>query len=408
MRRTLLGISCLLGACAALAPAPEASAAKRPSVKLVAPMRAEVGGTLVIRGRGFSGRRSRNTVVFRGPKGRSTLAKPRRASRRKLVLVVPISIQRVLETKDGKPVPTRFRLRVITRRRSALTGRNQSPVIVPRGGLSASCGSGGDWDGDLLSNSLEARHALDPCRKDSDGDGLEDGWEYWSAKDLNVRAVPYPGKRLHPNALDGTDAKQDFDGDTLIMREEFTAWVASGRSFDPARPDRESPLGYSDGTQTSRPRELPKVPAWQSPNYGIPFSPPAYPARLDLDQDGEWSDEERDADADGMTNFHEAHGPGTAAWWAAILASERVEPWPKSYYGAFTRRPLADLNLADPDVDGDTLLDGEDDQDNDGWTNISEMYSRTAMVGLEVRNTNAFNPCAPQSSRTCPRDPPIG
>ena len=40
----------------------------------------------------------------------------------------------------------------------------------------------------------------------------------------------------------------------------------------------------------------------------------------------------------------------------------------------FDERPFAELDLADPDVDGDTLLDGEDDQDNDDFTNISEMY----------------------------------
>ena len=30
--------------------------------------------------------------------------------------------------------------------------------------------------------------------------------------------------------------------------------------------------------------------------------------------------------------------------------------------------------MADDDVDGDTLLDGEDDQDNDDFNNITELY----------------------------------
>ena len=37
--------------------------------------------------------------------------------------------------------------------------------------------------------------------------------------------------------------------------------------------------------------------------------------------------------------------------------------------------------MADPDVDGDTLLDGEDDQDNDDVTNIPEMYEAIVRPG---------------------------
>ena len=39
---------------------------KAPTVELVSPMRVKVGGTIVLRGRNFSSRRVRNTVVFRG------------------------------------------------------------------------------------------------------------------------------------------------------------------------------------------------------------------------------------------------------------------------------------------------------------------------------------------------------
>ncbi|MEJ7715456.1 MAG: hypothetical protein WKF40_07025 [Thermoleophilaceae bacterium] len=63
-------------------------------------------------------------------------------------------------------------------------------------------------------------------------------------------------------------------------------------------------------------------------------------------------------DADGMTNYMEAHGEG------------RVASWPP----ANINRVFTDLDFLDPDVDGDMLLDGEDDQDNDDRTNIDEMY----------------------------------
>ena len=67
-------------------------------------------------------------------------------------------------------------------------------------------------------------------------------------------------------------------------------------------------------------------------------------------------------------------------------------------------------------MDGDTLLDGEDDQDNDDWSNISELYeteydldgngnptlvrqNRPVIPSLDRGGVawavNAYNPCAP-------------
>jgi len=59
-------------------------------------------------------------------------------------------------------------------------------------------------------------------------------------------------------------------------------------------------------------------------------------------------------------------------------------------------------------VDGDTLLDAEDDQDNDDILNIYEMYDPTAPDPNNARRKNAFNPCAPAAdSRTCPPYEPL-
>ena len=60
----------------------------------------------------------------------------------------------------------------------------------------------------------------------------------------------------------------------------------------------------------------------------------------------------------------------------------KAEPWAGGKpattcgqeFGYFAERPFASLDLADSDVDGDTLLDGEDDQDNDDISNIAELY----------------------------------
>ena len=88
MRRTVLICLALVSAAAVLPPAgagasPARSSAKAstPKITRVTPMRVRVGALLTIRGRNFRAARSKNTVIFRGPDGRSAFAKPRRASR---------------------------------------------------------------------------------------------------------------------------------------------------------------------------------------------------------------------------------------------------------------------------------------------------------------------------------------
>jgi hypothetical protein len=409
--RRLPVLTALVACGALLAPVGVAEAAKsstKPVVKRVTPMRVTVGRTLTIRGANFSKSRKRNTVLFSSGK-RSAFAKPKRASSKKLVLKIPASVENLL-TSTAKRRATRLKLRVVTKRYGKLTTLRVSPIVLSSRGTVVAC-AGNDADADKLSKAIELKYALDPCKKDTDGDGVEDGWEYWSAKDLNLRAVPYPGKKPYPNPLDGTDTSIDFDGDSLNSKEEFGAWVISGKNFDPSRPGAQSPLGYSDGTQISYPDEPMPVPAWKSPDYNLGFEAPDYPAVLDRNRRVERTDDERDADHDGLSNYVETTGPGHAAWWTAFLAAASVEPWPGakphenySYFGAFLRRPFADVDLADPDVDGDSLLDGEDDQDNDDWNNMIEMYNFISVdTPAGTRRTNAFNPCAPDTeSRTCP------
>ena len=436
----LSAAACLALAMPATAPAAKKKRAKTPTVTKVSPMRLRVGSTVTIRGRNFSSRRTRNTVIFRSGTGRSAFAKPRRASSKKLVLKVPVAAGRLLGTKSA-----RFKLRVVVRGKfSKYTSRRLSPVLVPskvadKGPGAKSACKGADLDGDdLLPASLENAIKTDPCLKDSDGDGLTDGWEYYSAKDLNVKAVPYPGQRPYPNALDPSDALYDFDGDGLLATEEHRAWRVTGSSFVGALAgpgDLQSALGYSDGTKFSRLNEAPSVPAWRGPAFGVGAPTQAFPNTFNLNGDAAWRDDERDADRDGLSNWLEsARGPRANSWWRSFWSSRRfepaVDPWKEKSYcgfrpGVFVERPFAELDLDDGDVDGDGLLDGEDDQDNDDFSNISEMYEvlydldgngnpafcslwgtgvvPSISLGGVTAPVNAMNPCAPNpDARSCP------
>lgn len=457
MRRVLLTSLLAITAVLAVAPAASPAAAAEPTITRVTPMRVSVGNVLTIRGTNFKPRRGRNTVIFRGADGRTAFAKPLRARRTKLVVRVPAAVARLLRVVASRQRPTRLKLRVLAGKFSKYTPRRLSPVVTGvgdgdggGGGAGAACDSSADHDGDLLANSLELAVGTDPCLADTDDDQMSDGWEYWSAKDLNVKAVPYPGKRPFPNALDPSDGGKgstssayDFDGDGLTTLEEYRAWRYTGSSFDESRltVGLESSVGYSDGTKYSRASEVPGVPAWRSSSFGLPNPTQAFPAAYDLHGDaGVYQDDERDADADGLANFLEAaRGPGNPTWWAAFWKADvrKIDPWAKTGYcgtpeqrpGDYTQRPFQDLDLADRDVDGDSLLDGEDDQDADDVNNITEIYEveydldGNGALGVnpvwcgawaagvipsidwggEDAAVNPFNPCAPnRTSRSCP------
>ena len=462
MRRLITICLLALSAVALVVAVPGVALAKKsgptPLITKVSPMRISVGKLLTIRGSHFRPTKKGNTIIFRSGQGRSAFAKPTRASRTKLVVRVPAAVARLLTVKNSHQRPTRLKLRVLAGKFSKFTSRRLSPVVTGvgdgdggggggGGGTPVVCNSSPDHDGDLLPNSLELSIGTDPCLADTDNDQMSDGWEYWSAKDLNVKAVPYPGKKPFPNALDPSDgagagatsSNIDFDGDGLTTLEEYRAWRYTGSAFDPSKVgglDLESPLGYSDGTRFSRASETPGVPAWRGPSYGL--APPAqpFPDTYNFAGDPQWRDDERDADGDGLSNWLEAaRGPGKASYWPGYwkVPERSVDAWKKSSYcaapneqrpGEFSERPFADLDLADADVDGDTLLDGEDDQDNDDYNNITELYEvvsdtdgngQPAWCGkaagliptIDRGGTpwaiNPFNPCAPDpNSRTCP------
>jgi hypothetical protein len=460
MRRVPLLILALLAtAVAGLLPAGAASAAKRkkakpaPAVTFVSPMRVRAGSTLTLRGRNFSPSRRRNTVIFSTPGGRSIFVKPRSASRRKLVVTVPTSIDRFLSRDSaGRLKPLRFGLRVAAGRFSKRTPRRLSPVVTPfdRRALAPAPSAGNpapaaprpaapkpvtppkppdcdndgipnssdtSSDGDLLGDAQERTLKTDPCRADTDGDGVDDGFELRSAVDLNNDeyqdpndSLPYPGKRPYPNPLDSTDGNTDYDGDTLSQKLEQSLW-----KFSTTPASRTlSPLTYSDGLQHSiyehrsgqGDRRFPSLAAagydkqqsfvaWATGAgyrqihvdvhhadkpaglYGL------FDANLDgtetadeqvhFDRDGSGflSDAERDEDADGLSNREENTGRAVARWWASCYGEE------KPYYVTY-----GDPSPFDPDSDGDGVRDGADDQDHDDVPNVMEL-SRMAASGFD-------------------------
>jgi hypothetical protein len=346
----------LLSLLTLLATAPLADARKpRPYVKSVSPLRVAVGDTMTVQGFYFRRGYAENTVVFMAKGGRVSYVRSEHSSRRRLTVIVPKKVQRLLpRSTNGLRAPARFRIKVIARRMSRPgRGAVTKPTIGPDVG--GDCDKDGipnpddtDDDGDFLPDSIEKTARTNECVADSDGDKLLDGWEYMSALDLNRNALPYPGKRPYPNAL-FADAGVDYDGDGLPAWVEHALWVAGGQKY---------PIDYSEGNQTTKP-EPPGGTPWN--DYFAPF--------------GELSDDERDFDNDGLANIIE-------------FSSFFFEPW-ENYPGVV--RP----SLTDPDSDGDGLLDGLDDQDHDGVSNIEEFRN----------GTWAMNPCDPlnRASRTCPR-----
>ena len=438
-RPTALLLSLAAVALLALPAATSAATSKRPTITRVNPMRLEVGDKLTLRGRNFNASRKRTTVIFRASDGRSAFAKPTSATRTKLVLRVPSAVARIIGTK-----PTRLRLRVLSGKFGPFTRRRLSPVVVPANyvapspvspGAPGAPGTGtpttppkdctpGDYDGDLLLNALEVTLKTDPCLKDTDGDGIEDGFEYRSAVDLNNdeyqdpnQSLPYPGTRPYPNPLDPGDGNLDYDGDTLSQAVEQSLW----RYSTTAATRTLTPLTYSDGLQHSI-YELQagqgdrRFPSLSATNYSkdaefVAWATAAFyrnvylnvhngakPAgvyglfdanldgaesnaeRYQLDRDGSGflNDAERDEDADGLSNGEENTRRMNRAWWIGCYSSDNGAE-EKPYYVKYTGTAANN-----PDSDGDGIRDGADDQDHDDVPNVIEL-SRIAASGLDDR-----------------------
>jgi hypothetical protein len=365
-----------------------------PVIKKVTPLKIAIGAKLTIKGTGFKAGKGVNSVVFKRDGKPAVFVKSGLSTKKKIYVTVPDKLQAFLGADgDGSAVPTRFRLRVLASRFSKrFTSTKLSPVVKPKPGSEstpagtyqecqdkAKANANGDIDGDGLTNGTELTYGVDPCNVDSDGDSVQDGYEFWSARDLNGKAIPYPGKKPYPNALDGSDANLDFDGDGLTLTMEYQAWTYTGKP---------QPLSYSDGEPYTGGTAL---------------------------RDGD-----KDVDNDGLTNFQETTGPMKIDWWTAVY--DGVNEPKETVYPDAARR-FAEPSFVDPDTDGDGVLDGYDDQDHDGYPNWFEVtrpldwkstYTSTKFPWHTGTHENPlarvqpFNPCKPITSPACHNPAPIG
>lgn len=372
-----------------------------PTITKVTPLKLEIGQTLTIRGRRFVRGPKKNIVVFKRDGKPAVFARADSATTTRIRMKVPAKLLPFLRNASGTAVFRRFRLRVLARRLGkAFTPKRLSPRIGPPGSkvgapqtpqtpqpaaVEADCDKDGvrdaddpDDDNDLTPDVQEQRYGTDRCRLDSDGDGVSDTFEIQSALDLNLRALPFPGKRPYSNPLDGSDPGFDFDQDGLTLAEEYALWLHTGGTL---------PLTYSDGDQDTNPNGA---------------DTPTGPTYLDMDGNGVLTDDEKDADGDGLSNWDETSGRLRIAWWATAYESEQ------QYVGSAGASRLAETSAVDRDSDGDGVPDGADDQDHDGWSNVDEL-SRSRPLGDGLRYwVHPYNPCLPDYlARVCSLHPPF-
>jgi hypothetical protein len=493
---------------ALLVPAGQAEAAskkrkpKSPVITSVTPLKAGVGDTLKIKGRNFRVGKRKNSVGFKRDGAAVVFVKSDISTSRVLYVKVPKRLEKMMRIEGGKPAATRFRLRLLAKRfGKSYTPTKRSPLISPATATTPGAPGGGpggtpvdpskpdprgpkgdcdgdgilngddpDDDNDLLPDTLENKIGTDGCSPDTDGDGVQDGYEYQSAIDLNDddyqspnASLPYPGKRPYPNPLDPNDAKVDHDGDGLSLAVEQQLWLYT---FNPdiskAKPTFLAPLSYSAGEQYSQVKRDPvtgrRVPTLAAAGYskwqefltwagangyrqvalkdngwlgftagwhtydildvdrnGTVSAGEQFP--LDHDGNGWLSDDERDEDADGLSNYDETVGRMQPKYWGGCYTAE--PPYAVSYAGT---------SPTDSDSDGDGVRDGADDQDHDDVPNMMELSrmdashlndteggvlckpSKTLPPPEDSHHPDVFgqvqpfHPCMPdRTSRTCPR-----
>ena len=268
--------------------------------------------------------------------------------------------------------------------------------------------------------------------------------------------LPYPGKRPYPNAARRRTPDVDYDGDTLTLAEEYGLWKSRSAPRRPARPRTRSTTPTASSTRSTpvtarrppppgarrrrlrqagrlprlgRPQRLPhgRAPApgdnWfdartrvrhprlrpqrhgrDTPNGGANRPEITY---YDRDRDGRLSDDERDEDADGLTNCRRDPRPrARRSYWKALLRKET--PYYLAYAGtsSTTPTPTATACATAPTTRTTTTS-------RTSWS-CSRSHGRGAgrrdplnlataaggpPMAIENGFVNPFNPCLPSPTR---------
>ena len=170
---------------------------------------------MTIRGHHFRRGVNKNTVAFKRTGAKAVLVRAEKGTTKMLRSSCPSGSRRCCSSRTARRCRRALQVRVLSarfgkrftaapsRRSSARRSRRRrrSPADVDPNG---DCDGDGqinrvdtDDDNDLLTDDVEKSLRARQCKADTDGDGVEDGYEYQSARDLNDDEYQTP-ERVHP------------------------------------------------------------------------------------------------------------------------------------------------------------------------------------------------------------------